>query len=273
METAASPELSGHVFMCYAKEDEERVAALERILVASRILVWRSTSSLGPGDEWRPRIRNAIQNDSLAFLACFSSRSIARRSSYQNVELLLAVDELRSRRPDNPWLIPVRLDDCQIPKLDIGGGRTLSDLQWTDLFGPDCKQNTGQLVAKIAQICRPAEELAEPPAEPPADASRASTPGWMATVDAFDQTYQRCIGWVGTMISPVAMSAVLHLGTDPGVAAAYLSHVPVRKAARMLAASPPAVAGQVLKQMKDNRARVILNHIPADTAQAIVDTM
>jgi len=131
MEPAGHPELSGHVFMCYAKEDEERVAALERIFVANRILVWRSASSLSPGDDWRPKIRNAIQNESMVFLACFSSRSIARKSSHQNDELLLAIDELRSRRPDDPWLIPVRLDDCQIPQPDIGGAEL-----WRASSGP-----------------------------------------------------------------------------------------------------------------------------------------
>ncbi len=75
------------------------------------------------------------------------------------------------------------------------------------------------------------------------------------------------------MISPVAMSAVLHLGTDPGVAAVYLSRVPVPKAARMLAAAPPAMAGEVLKLMTEKRRTAILNNIPANITQAIVETM
>ena len=47
---------------------------------------------------------------------------------------MLAVEQLRLRRPEQPWLIPVRLDDCEIPDRDLGGGRMLSSLQRVDLF-------------------------------------------------------------------------------------------------------------------------------------------
>jgi hypothetical protein len=45
-----------------------------------------------------------------AFIACFSYRSLGRDRSYQNKELVLASDQLRIRRPDVPWLIPVRFE-------------------------------------------------------------------------------------------------------------------------------------------------------------------
>lgn len=50
-------------------------------------------------------------------------------------ELSLAIDQLRLRRPDDPWLIPVRFDDCNIPDLELGVGRTLASIQRADLFG------------------------------------------------------------------------------------------------------------------------------------------
>ena len=278
MGTTADSERSGHVFICYATEDSERVAALERVFTVNRIQVWRSASSLEPGDDWAAEIRNAIQYESIAFLACFSTKSIARKASYQRIELLLAIDELRSRQPGTSWLIPVRLDDCEVPDLDIGGGRTLASIQRADLFGSHLAQNTDRLVARVKEICERHPEIEPGPEQAKADESATNTtepakPGWLTALDAFDQTYQHCIGWLGTMISPVAMSAVLHLGTDPGTAAAYLSRVPVQRAARMLAASPPATAGEVLKRMKETRRTAVLDSIPASIAQAIVDTM
>jgi hypothetical protein len=44
----------------------------------------------------------------------------------QNEELILAIEQLRQRPPEEPWLIPVRFDACQIPDRDIGAGRTLN---------------------------------------------------------------------------------------------------------------------------------------------------
>src|SRR5579859_3011249 len=115
MEAAAGPGDAGHVFICYVTEDSERVATLERVFIVNGIKVWRSQSSLEPGDYWASEIRDAIQHESVAFLACFSAKSGARKASYQRIELALAIDELRSRQPGTSWLIPVRLDDCEIP--------------------------------------------------------------------------------------------------------------------------------------------------------------
>jgi TIR domain len=267
METATGPEQSGHVFICYATPDTDQVEVLERILIAHGIQVWRAASNLGPGDDWQMKIRKAIK-DGFAFIACFSSRSTARESSYQIAELLLAIDELRRHAADSGWLIPVRLDDCQIPELDVGGGRTLTSIQPADLFGPWCQENTDRLMAKIKEISvrdHHPRSPAEPAASQPPKTARQTAFG------AFSRTYQESVGWAGVMLAPAWTSVVLHAGTDPSVAAVYLSRVRPQRAARMLAASPPAAAAAVLRQMDEKRAWAILKNIPADKAQAIAE--
>src|SRR5215831_533837 len=98
------------------------------------------------------KIRHAITDDALVFVACFSTRSVARVKTYQNEELLLAVEQLRMRRPDNPWLIPVRFDDCVIPDLDLGGGRTLASIQHVDLFGNRHDVGIARLVTAVLRL-------------------------------------------------------------------------------------------------------------------------
>src|SRR5205807_1790742 len=80
-----------------------------------------------------PRIKGAIEDGALAFVACFSSNSIAKEKSYQNEELTLAAEQLRLRPQDAVWLIPVRFDDCKVPYRDLGGGRTLDSINRVDL--------------------------------------------------------------------------------------------------------------------------------------------
>src|ERR1700750_1044935 len=123
---AQDPAHQGHVFLSYVREDSAQVDALQKRLESAGIPVWRDTSSLWPGEDWRAKIRGAISRDALVFIACFSSHSSARQQSYQNEELLLAIDQLRRRRPDDPWLIPVRFDDCDVPDFELGAGRTLT---------------------------------------------------------------------------------------------------------------------------------------------------
>jgi hypothetical protein len=142
----------GHAFISSVREDAGDVDFLQHALESAGVRVWRDTASLWPGDDWREKIRQAINNDTLAFIACFSHNSIARGNSYQNEELTLAIEQLRLRPPGKPWLIPVRFDDCDIPDLGIGGGRALRSIQSADLFG-DCRsEGAARVVAAVLRI-------------------------------------------------------------------------------------------------------------------------
>jgi hypothetical protein len=151
-QASSGQQAAGHVFISYVREDAGHVDRLQRVLQAAEIPVWRDTADLWPGEDWRAKIRAAITSNALVFLACFSSSSLARARSYQNEELVLAIEQLRQRPPEDPWLIPVRFDDCQIPDRDIGAGRTLSSIQRADLFGDHYDEATQRLIAAILRI-------------------------------------------------------------------------------------------------------------------------
>ena len=59
---------------------------------------------------------------------------------------------MQLRSPDEPWLIPVRFDDCEIPDRDIGGGRTLTSIQRVDLFGDRFDDGAARLTGAVKQI-------------------------------------------------------------------------------------------------------------------------
>ena len=121
------------VFLSYVREDAGRVDRLQRLLEAEGITVWRDTSDLWPGQDWKLEIRRAIESG-VAFVACFSEHTGRRITSYQNEELAVAVDEMRRRPPGTVWLLPVRFADCLLPPFDLGPGRNLDSIQRVDLF-------------------------------------------------------------------------------------------------------------------------------------------
>lgn len=123
-------EVAGHVFISYVREDGGRVDQLQRALEAAGVTVWRDTDSLWPGEDWRAKIRSAITDSALVFIACYSQVSLDREKSYQNEEMVLAIEQLRLRPPGDLWLFPVRFDDCELPDLAIGAGRTLASIRW-----------------------------------------------------------------------------------------------------------------------------------------------
>lgn len=140
------------VFVSYVREDGDEVDALCAVLEAAQIPYWRDRKNLGPGDAWRAKIRSAIRDGSLVFLACFSDNSRAKTKSYMNEELTLAVEEFRQMPPGRTWLIPVRFDPGDVPDWDLGAGRVLSDLNYSDLFGKEHTANAASLVTAINRL-------------------------------------------------------------------------------------------------------------------------
>jgi hypothetical protein len=91
--------LRGHAFISYVREDSAKVDQLQQMLEAARVRVWRDTADLWPGEDWRERIRHAITDDALVFIACFSLKSLRREKSYQNEELALAIHPVATSAP------------------------------------------------------------------------------------------------------------------------------------------------------------------------------
>jgi Flp pilus assembly protein TadD len=76
----------------------------------------------------------------------------------QREELLLAIEGLGLRSPEQPWLIPVRFDNCVIPDRDLGAGRTLTSIQHADLFGATLEEHTARLVMTVRAILGPGQQ-------------------------------------------------------------------------------------------------------------------
>lgn len=141
-----------HVFISYRHEDSAAVDELCEMLQMAEIPYWRDREELGPGDMWEMKIKQAIREGSLVFLACFSQSSHDRAKSYQNAELTIAAEEFRQYAPGHPWLIPVRLEESKIPYWDLGAGRTLDTLQRVDLFGANKTAQYVKLTRRLHEM-------------------------------------------------------------------------------------------------------------------------
>lgn len=142
-----------HVFISYVREDSEAVDKLCLHLAKAHIPVWRDRADLGPGDDWKRKIRDAIESGSVAFVPCFSENQRTKDSSYMNIEMKLAIDEFAKRRPGQKWMIPVRFDGGADPDdWPLGGGQSLRDYNYVDLFGKNYSENVVQLVMELSAM-------------------------------------------------------------------------------------------------------------------------
>lgn len=137
-----------HVFVSYVREDREAVDRLCEELRGAGLSVWLDRDEIMPGERWKDSIRRAIQGGAY-FIACFSGAYHKRERSYMNEELVVAIEELRRRPVDRHWFIPLRLEDCDLPDREIGGGERLNDLQWVDLFR-DWDEGIKRLLSALA---------------------------------------------------------------------------------------------------------------------------
>ncbi len=115
------------VFLSYASQDLSVVQELSRRLAAEGwIDPWVDKKKLLPGQDWRTKIEEAVETSDVVII-CISNNSVTKEGFVQR-ELRYA-REIAFEKPDETiFLIPLRLDDCIVP-------RGLRFYQWGDYFG------------------------------------------------------------------------------------------------------------------------------------------
>ena len=135
---------------------------LYRELKALGFEPWLDSEDLLPGQVWKVEIPKAIRGAAV-FLACLSSRSVAKVGYVQN-EFRLALSAFGQRPAGSIYLIPVRLDDCEVPDLQMPDlGLRLRNLHWVDLFADD---GLDRLVRALTEGAGIAPAVSAPPAGP-----------------------------------------------------------------------------------------------------------
>jgi hypothetical protein len=143
------PQTRPEVFIAYAAEDIGAARRLCEALEAGGCSPWLDKDKLLPGQNWPRAIERAIEMAD-TFVACFSPRSIYKRGQFQS-ELRYALACARKRpleeNGDTSFIIPVRLEDCAVPRL-------ISDqLQYVDLF-PNWDKGVRRLLRAVKHAAR-----------------------------------------------------------------------------------------------------------------------
>lgn len=137
------------IFLSYARDDFERS---ERLLVDLQSLgyekVWKDVYEIVGGVEWEPEIRSAMEKHHFV-VSCLSNAGLARpRFFRQELDVALGLHAERKAH-----LIPVRLDDCQLPS-------ELRPYHYIDLF-PDWELGLEAVRHTITRSFKPFERASE----------------------------------------------------------------------------------------------------------------
>ncbi len=131
------------VFLSYASQDKPLVRELSRRLVAEGwIDTWQDEKNLLPGQDWRVKIEEAVEEADVVIIV-LSQHSVSKEGHVQK-ELRYA-REIALEKPDDAiFLIPLRLDECEVP-------RGLRFYQWADYFG-DKKEETDRALLQSLRL-------------------------------------------------------------------------------------------------------------------------
>jgi ActR/RegA family two-component response regulator len=126
--TKHSTEASMKIFLSYASEDRNKVDDLYQGLSDAGFHPWMDHRDITPGEEWVRAIGKAIHGSEI-FMACLSRHSAGKRGVIQK-EIRQALDVYEGMLPDDIYLIPVLLEDCELPE-------RLAKFQAVRLYQPD----------------------------------------------------------------------------------------------------------------------------------------
>lgn len=120
------------VFISYVREDEAIAQKIHDYLKAEGHDIWIDQEKLIPGQDWKQEIQKAINSNDV-FIACLSSNSI-KKQGYSHKELKTALDFADQKPEGEIYIIPIRLDECEIPL-------SLQNKHCVDYFKKDSMKN------------------------------------------------------------------------------------------------------------------------------------
>jgi hypothetical protein len=113
------------VFISYGREDEASARQLYTQLSHRSRTIFFDRESLIPGQLWKSAIIRAIKEADI-FIVLLSKSS--NRRGFLNREIKEAVEIVYEQPEAKPFLIPTRLEPCEVPHSQ------LHTLQWVDMF-------------------------------------------------------------------------------------------------------------------------------------------
>jgi len=125
------------IFLSYAHKDLLWVKRFYRKLRDAGFEPWLDKEDIVGGEDWKLAIRRAIK-ESVLFIVCLTNNSVNKRGTIQE-EIKLALDMWRQKLEDDIYLVPVKLEPCEVPE-------SLAKFQWIALFE---KKGFEKLVSSI----------------------------------------------------------------------------------------------------------------------------
>jgi|GEM_PF-6033334 len=102
------------IFFSYAREDREKVIGIHACVDEFGYNTWIDSINLVGGQDWDFEITTAIEEAAICLV--FLSNQSVEKMGYVNKEIKRILDKMDMMPEGKVFMIPIRLDDCPIPR-------------------------------------------------------------------------------------------------------------------------------------------------------------
>jgi cellulose biosynthesis protein BcsQ len=131
------------IFLSHSSQDKPLVRELYKRLTRDGFSVWLDEKELLPGQDWEREIQKAVEKSDVV-LVCLSNQAVTKEGYIQK-ELRFALDITLERPESTVFLIPVRLNDCEVP-------RRIRNWHYVDYFPEEEKNDAYARIKKALDI-------------------------------------------------------------------------------------------------------------------------
>ena len=124
------------IFLCYASEDKAFVDESYIRMKDAGLNPWMDKppapyqdQGIPPGALWDSEIKKQIRVS--AYFLAFLSRTSIEKRGYVQREYRIALDQMSEMPAGQVFLVPVRIEDCEVPDIAVGS-ISFRDVQWID---------------------------------------------------------------------------------------------------------------------------------------------
>jgi hypothetical protein len=121
--------MNDKVFISYAKEDYTFAEKLYDFLKDSNFKPWLDKKEILPGQDWNYILRKSLREAN--YIILLLSHTSVQKRGYVQREFKLALEYYEEKLEDDIYLIPLKIDDCEIPE-------RLNKFQWVEYNSEDC---------------------------------------------------------------------------------------------------------------------------------------
>ncbi len=156
------------VFLCHSSHDKPLVRELyQKLRAETWIQPWLDEEELYPGQDWDVEIEKAVERTDAVIV--FLSKNSINKEGYVQAELRYVLDIARTKPEETIFVIPFKLEDCQVP-------RRLMIYQYVDYFLEAQRERTFARLLKSLKMRADSLGLKTEPPEPKKESKSPEKP-------------------------------------------------------------------------------------------------